>query len=168
MQMISWDITLILVLLNRICAAFANSVDPNQWASSETNWSGICTICHKVCEFVSTTWIKWSDWLKIWSGCCNLICSACHGSNKKGFQKMSVSWVAARVVHDQTAKFRNSSRPDAGPDKSIARPPGTSPKSRRASLGRLYDARSGKCQKIARTIKSASIYGKKSPIKRCQ
>ena len=49
----------------------------------------------------------------------------------------------------------------AGPDKSIARPPGTSPKSRRASLFRLYDARSGKCQKIARTVKSASIYGKK-------
>ena len=49
----------------------------------------------------------------------------------------------------------------SGPDKSIARPPGTSPKSRWASLFRLYDARSGKCQKIARTVKSASIYGKK-------
>ena len=35
----------------------------------------------------------------------------------------------------------------AGPDKSIARPPGTSPKSRRTSLFRLYDAQSGKRQK---------------------
>ena len=58
--------------------------------------------------------------------------------------------------------YKPSSRNSgAGPDKSIARPPGTSPKSRRASLFRLYDARSGKCQKIARTVKSASIYGKK-------
>ena len=29
----------------------------------------IFTVCHSVCEFVSTIWIKHSDWLKIWSGC---------------------------------------------------------------------------------------------------
>ena len=53
----------------------------------------------------------------------------------------------------------------SGPDKSIAWSPGTSPKSRRASLFCHYDARSGKCQKIARTVKSASIYGKNSDQK---
>ena len=31
---------LTLVLLNRIYPAFANSVDPDQLASSEANWSG--------------------------------------------------------------------------------------------------------------------------------
>ena len=31
---------LTLVLLNRICPAFANSVDPDQLASEEANWSG--------------------------------------------------------------------------------------------------------------------------------
>ena len=39
-----------------------------QWRSrsvgffrSQLIW--ICTVCHLVCEFESTTWIKWSDWL---------------------------------------------------------------------------------------------------------
>ena len=31
---------LTLVLLNQICPAFANSVDPDQLASEEANWSG--------------------------------------------------------------------------------------------------------------------------------
>ena len=34
------------------------------------------------------------------------------------------------------------------------------PKSRQASLFCLYDARAGKCQKITRTVSSASSYGK--------
>ena len=29
----------------------------------------ICTVCHSVCEFISTIWIKESDWLIIRSGC---------------------------------------------------------------------------------------------------
>ena len=40
-----------------------------------------CTVCHYVCEFVSTTWIDYSDWLKIRSGRphCILIYSAWKG-----------------------------------------------------------------------------------------
>ena len=36
----------------------------------------ICTVCHSVCEFISTAWIKYSDWLKIGSGRGILIYSA--------------------------------------------------------------------------------------------
>ena len=34
------------------------------------------SVCHSVCEFVSTIWIKWSDVLKIWKGCDILIYTA--------------------------------------------------------------------------------------------
>ena len=36
----------------------------------------ICTVCHSVYEFVSTTWIKLSDWLKVRNGHGILIFSA--------------------------------------------------------------------------------------------
>ena len=39
----------------------------------------ICTVCHEVCEFVSTNWIKLSDWLKILSRHGILIYSAGQG-----------------------------------------------------------------------------------------
>ena len=39
----------------------------------------ICTVCHYVCEFIATIRIKWSDWLKIRSGCGILIYSAGQG-----------------------------------------------------------------------------------------
>ena len=39
----------------------------------------ICTVCHKVCEFIAKIWIKWFDWLKIRSGCGKLIYSAGQG-----------------------------------------------------------------------------------------
>ena len=39
----------------------------------------ICTVCHYVCEFIATIWIKWSDWLKIRSGSGILIYSAGQG-----------------------------------------------------------------------------------------
>ena len=39
----------------------------------------ICTICHLVCEFISTCWIKDSNWLTIGSGCGILIYSAGRG-----------------------------------------------------------------------------------------
>ena len=38
---------LTLVLLNRTCFAFANSIDPDQLASSEANWSGSALIASK-------------------------------------------------------------------------------------------------------------------------
>ena len=39
----------------------------------------ICTVCHSVFEFISTTWIKQSDWLKIGNGRGILIYSAGQG-----------------------------------------------------------------------------------------
>ena len=39
----------------------------------------ICTVCHSVCEFISTIWIKESDWLTTISGCGILIYSAWQG-----------------------------------------------------------------------------------------
>ena len=52
---------------------------PDQLASEEANWSGICTVCHQVCEFIAAIQIKQSDWLKIRSGCDILIYSAGQG-----------------------------------------------------------------------------------------
>ena len=48
---------------------------------SQLTW--ICTVCHSVCEFISTTWIKLSDWLKIRSGRGLLIYSAWQGLTTK-------------------------------------------------------------------------------------
>ena len=39
----------------------------------------ICTVCYSVCKFLSTIWIKESDWLTIRSGCGILIYSAWQG-----------------------------------------------------------------------------------------
>ena len=39
----------------------------------------ICTVWHWISEFISTTWIKLFDWLKIGSGCGILIYSAWQG-----------------------------------------------------------------------------------------
>ena len=39
----------------------------------------ICTVCHSVCEFTSTVWIKKSSWLKIGSGRGILIYSTWQG-----------------------------------------------------------------------------------------
>ena len=70
-------LTLVLLVPDKSCF-FANSVNPNQLASSVyLIW--ICTVCHAVCEFVSTTWIKKSYWLIIISGLDILIYSAWKG-----------------------------------------------------------------------------------------
>ena len=63
----------------RICPVFANSVDPDQLASSEANWSGSTLSGSQFVKFVSTTWIKQSDWLKMRSWCGILIYSAWQG-----------------------------------------------------------------------------------------
>ena len=74
---------LTLVLLNLDISCFANSVDPDQLASEEANWWSqlilICTVCHSVYAFISTIWIKESDWLTIRSGRGILIYSAWQG-----------------------------------------------------------------------------------------
>ena len=44
---IFWSRLLTLVLLNRIYPTFANSVDPDQLASEEANWSGSALIAIK-------------------------------------------------------------------------------------------------------------------------
>ena len=53
------------------------------WSRSASFWRSqliwICTVCHLVCGFVSITWIKLSDWLKIRRGHGILIYSAWQG-----------------------------------------------------------------------------------------
>ena len=47
------------VQLNPICPAFANSVDPDQLASEEANWSGSALfVIQYVNLYQSTIWIK--------------------------------------------------------------------------------------------------------------
>ena len=46
----------------------------------------ICSVCHLICEFLSKTRIKWSDWLEIRSGHGILIYSAWEGFISKSFQ----------------------------------------------------------------------------------
>ena len=60
----------------------------------------ICTVCHLVCEFILTTKIEQSDWLKIRSGHGILIYSASQGlSNLKYINEMTNS-----VNSDKTAQ----------------------------------------------------------------
>ena len=56
----------------RICSASANSADPDEFASLDL-------YCHSICEFISTTWIKQSNWLMIRSGLGILIYSSWQG-----------------------------------------------------------------------------------------
>ena len=67
------------------------------------------TVCHLVCDFVSTTWIKQSDWLIVSSRCGILIYSACQGlmklTPKKTVQKNAVIY---RPVSDP--KFKVSAK----------------------------------------------------------
>ena len=72
-------IFLTLVLLNPDISCLCK-----QWRSrsvgfwrSQMIW--ICTVCHSVCEFISTIWIKLSEWLKIRNGHGILIYSAGQG-----------------------------------------------------------------------------------------
>ena len=51
----------------------------------------ICTVCHKVCEFIGTIRIKCSGWLKIRSGCSILIYSAGQGLSQN-IRKLQVVW----------------------------------------------------------------------------
>ena len=53
------EVFLPLILLNPDMHVSANSVDPDQLASS---------VCYSVCEFISKIWIKQSDWLTIRNG----------------------------------------------------------------------------------------------------
>ena len=49
----------------------------------------ICTVCYSLCEFISTIWIKKSDWLTIISGCGILIYSAGQGLRAMFFTDIS-------------------------------------------------------------------------------
>ena len=65
---------LTLLLLNTTCPVLANSVDPDQLASEEANWSGSALFVIKYVNFYQK-----SDWLEIRSGCGILIYSALQG-----------------------------------------------------------------------------------------
>ena len=58
---------------------WANSVDPDQLASEEANWSGSALFVIKYVNSYKKTWIKKSDWLEIRSGRGILIYSVWQG-----------------------------------------------------------------------------------------
>ena len=80
----------------RIDPAFANcrSRSVGFWRS-QLIW--ICTVCHQVHEFMSTIWIKRSDWLTIRSGCGISIYSA-------GQELMQLQMSQATKLHVRPAK----------------------------------------------------------------
>ena len=53
--LICWK-SLTLVLLNLDCPAFANSVDPDQLASEEANWSGSALFAIKYVNLYQQSW----------------------------------------------------------------------------------------------------------------
>ena len=73
----------------QIYPAFANSVDPNQLASEEANWSGSALFAINYVNLFQQSRSSKSDWLKINSGHGILIYSAGQGliKNKKSFQE---------------------------------------------------------------------------------
>ena len=60
--------TLTLVLLNPDIPCLCKQCRSRSVGFWRNQLIWICTVCHYVCEFISTIWIKWSDWLKIGSG----------------------------------------------------------------------------------------------------
>ena len=50
------NINLTLLLLNTTCPVLANSVDPDQLASSEANWSGSALFVIKYVNFYQKSW----------------------------------------------------------------------------------------------------------------
>ena len=76
----AWEKTLlILVLLNPDIPCLCKQCRSRSVGFWRSQLIWICTVCHLVCEFISTIWIKESDWLTIRSGCGILILSAGQG-----------------------------------------------------------------------------------------
>ena len=70
---------LTLVLLNPDTPCHCKQYRSRSVGFSRSQLIWIYTVFHSVCEFISTMWIKESDWLKIRSGCAILIYSAWQG-----------------------------------------------------------------------------------------
>ena len=66
----------------------------------------ICTVYHEVCEFLSTIWIKWSDWLKIRNGCGIIIYSAGQGLRNQVIHAVS----CCSVRNQGRLKWRRKTR----------------------------------------------------------
>ena len=69
-------LTLTLVLLNPDIPCLCKQCRSRSVGFFRSQLIWICTVCHSVCEFISTIWIKQSDWLTIRSGRGILIYSA--------------------------------------------------------------------------------------------
>ena len=70
-------LTLVLLNLDKSCLCKQCRSRSAGFFRSQLIW--ICTVCHSVSEFISTLWIKYSDWQKIRNGCGILIYSARQG-----------------------------------------------------------------------------------------
>ena len=76
-------LNLILLLLSTICPVLANSVDPDQLASEEANWSGSVLFVIKYVNFYQKPGSR--NWLEIRSGRDFLIYSVWEGLNAEHF-----------------------------------------------------------------------------------
>ena len=74
-----YDLTLVLLNPDILCICKQCRSRSVGFLRSQLIW--ICTVCHLVYEFMSTIWIKESDWLKIRNGRGILIYSAGQGLN---------------------------------------------------------------------------------------
>ena len=75
-QFVILYIILTLVLLNLDIPCLCKQCRARSVGFFRSQLIWLCTVCHSVFEFISTTWIKQSDWLKIGNGPGILIYSA--------------------------------------------------------------------------------------------
>ena len=73
------NILLTLVLLSPDIPCFCKQCRSRLVGFWRSQLIWICTVCHQICEFIATIWIKQSDWLKIRSRCGILIYSTGQG-----------------------------------------------------------------------------------------
>ena len=75
----AWYSMLTLFLLNLHMSCLCKQCRSRSVGFWRSQLIWICTVCHQVCKFIATIQTKWSDWLKIRSGCGILIYSAGQG-----------------------------------------------------------------------------------------
>ena len=93
---LDYNLTLVLPNLDISCLCKQCRARSVGFWRSQLIW--ICTVWHSVCEFIATTWIKPSDWLKIRSGHGILIYSTWQGLRVKGIYGKSFIWYIWNVL----------------------------------------------------------------------
>ena len=96
---------LTLVLLNPDIPWFCKQCRSRSVVFFRSQLIWICTVCHSVCEFISTIWIKAFDWLTIRSGRGTLIYSAGQGLSVVHCQRSWLSYFAQLVHYQKLINF---------------------------------------------------------------